>query len=430
MINNGNEEKGSGPARREDRRWLSFKFFIIGLLSGVFIFVAISSALPFIMMGLENLPVGPGSVSHIPAQYENPQMIQAKINRIYKVLDEFYVNDYDKRETVENLYAGIVSGVGDPYTVYFDSDKYTRFKEDTSGTYAGIGLGVNIDKDANAIVVVAPFDGTPAATAGIKSGDFIVKINGTEVNGEMLDLAVSMMKGEPDTNVSLTIFRPSESKNYDFVITRKNINVPTVSSAMLENNIAYMRITQFDRVTSEQFTEAYNELKPTMKGLILDLRNNPGGLLNVVTEITDMLVPEGVIVYQENKHGDKQYNYSKVDKIDVPLLILVNGGSASASEVLSGAVQDTSVGQLVGTQTFGKGVVQNIIELGDGSAVKVTIAKYYTPSGRCIQDIGLTPDYPVEMSDGQMAKVVDGQIELETDNQLMEAIKIMTKKIK
>ncbi|MDR1209491.1 MAG: S41 family peptidase [Clostridiales bacterium] len=423
---NGRGEDKDARETPDDRNWRSFKFFIIGLLSAVFVFIATSAAFPGIYARVGGVAPAAGLDAEGAVDTES---VAAKLNKIYRVLDDYYVNEYDRRETVEGLYSGMVSGVGDPYTVYFDSEHYARFKEDTSGTYAGIGLGVNIDKTSNAIVVVSPFDGAPAAEAGVQTGDWIIKVNEQDVTGEILDIAVSMMKGEPGTTVDLTLYRPSEKKEIEMTLTRKKIDVPTVSAAWLADGVAYIRISQFDRVTYDQFAEQYRAMEPTMKGLILDLRNNPGGLLNVVTDITDMLVPEGTIVYQENKKGEKQYSNSKPDHISVPLLVLVNGGSASASEVLSGAVQDMGVGELVGAQTFGKGVVQNIIELGDGSAVKVTIAKYYTPNGRCIQDIGLTPDYPAEIGDGEIAKVVDGAIDPANDPQLLEAISVMNKKI-
>ena len=351
-----------------------------------------------------------------------------KIDTIYKILDSNYVEEYDVNDTREMMYAGLVAGIGDPYTSYMTADQFERFSEDTEGEYEGLGIIVSVD-EYNRIIVVAPFDDSPGAKAGIKSKDCIIKVDSESVYGDKLDDAIKMMKGPKGTTVTITIYRESETegdRTFDLEIIRDKIEMQTVKHRMLENEIGYLRITGFERVTLDQFKEAYNDLKANgMKGLILDLRNNPGGLLDVVINITDIIVPEGTIVYTEDKNGKR--NYAKSDKasIDMPLLILVNGGSASASEVLSGAVKDLGVGKLVGQTTFGKGLVQNIFNIGDGSALKVTIARYYTPSGVCIHGTGIEPDYPIEMSDDLAAEI--SMLTLEEDIQLSEAVRIMLK---
>jgi carboxyl-terminal processing protease len=417
-FDDANERKDGESNFHKDKRAL--KFFLLGLAAGVAALAAAWSL--FQLVGPIFMRMRPGL-----GDYDSPAFVQAKIKNIYQILDENYVNGYDKKETLENLYYGIVSGVGDPYTVYFSPDVFDKFKEETQGTYAGIGVGINIDKASNSIVVISPFDGGPGARAGILPGDWIVRVNGEDVRGDMLNEAVSMMKGEPGTRVSVTIFRPGEDRSIDLEIVRERIDVPTVSHRMLENDIAYIRISQFDGVTYDQFLAAYTSLKPDMRGLIIDLRNNPGGLLHIVTKIADLLVPKGVIVYQEDKKGQRRYSFSDETHVETPLLILVNGNSASASEVLSGAVQDVGVGELVGTQTFGKGVVQNIFPMTDGSAVKVTVAKYYTPNGTCIQDVGLTPDYKVDMDDDLTVRI--SSITETEDVQLDKAIEIMCGKL-
>jgi len=239
-----------------------------------------------------------------------------------------------------------------------------------------------------------------------------------------LEEVTSLTKGRAGTSVRLTIYRPSEDRLFDVNIVRSQINIPTVNSEMLSDNIGYIRISSFDRVTVGQFQDAFDELQDKqMDGLIIDLRNNPGGLLDVVAKITNMLTPEGIIVYTEDKHGNREYIYSDADYAGIPLVILVNGFSASASEVLSGAVRDLNVGTLVGETTFGKGIVQNLYPLSDGSAIKVTVAKYFTPGGISIQGEGLIPDYVVEMPNEDAIRI--GQLEFEEDVQLSEAHEII-----
>ncbi len=423
-----------GENKNETANKYKTKYFISGLVVGIIGLVSTCLAFPYVHGAFDSTVFQKTTAS---ASGGRRAYIDQKIDNIYTLLDKYYVNDYDIDETLESLYYGIVYGVGDPYTVYMSKDVFTKFQEETEGTYAGIGVGVNIDPADNTIIVIAPFEGCPGADAGILAGDKIIKINDVDVSGDILDEAVSMMKGDPGTTVDITLFRPSENKIIEVSVTREKIDVPTVSHKMLANNVGYIKITQFDRVTYDQFALAYNDLKNSMSGLIIDLRNNPGGLLNVVTDITDMLVPSGNIVYTEDKNGDKIYTKSNANHIDVPLLILVNGNSASASEVMSGAVQDMGVGELIGTQTFGKGVVQNIFPLGDGSAVKVTIAKYYTPNGICIQGTGLTPNYEVQMDAKKIIKSAainsDDSDKLQEaineDIQLKRALEIMSDKI-
>ena len=395
--------------------------FLTGILTGALAGVILTVAINLIVGGIH---IGGGSTTLISSD------IDKKIKTIYSILDYAYVDSYDKTKTVESLYAGLVNGIGDPYTVYMTADQYKKFSEDTEGEYAGIGVVVSVD-DQNRIVVVAPFDGSPGAKAGLESKDCIIKVNGQNVYGDALDDAIKLMKGAAGTTVTLTIQRDSDdgsSATFDVNVTRDNIVMDTVSHKMLDNNIGYLRITGFDRVTLQQFQDAYNDLEAqNMKGLILDVRNNPGGLLDVVTDIADILVPKGLIVYTIDNKGNKKVTNSDSDGINVPLLVLVNGSSASASEVLAGAIKDRGVGKLVGETTFGKGLVQNIFEIGDGSALKVTIARYYTPSGVCIQGTGIAPDYPVPMDSALSATI--SSLTLDQDVQLSAAINIMNGEI-
>ncbi len=317
-----------------------------------------------------------------------------KIAEIQKIVDTYYVNEYDKDFMEETMYKGMVASLKDPYSYYMTEEEFKQFKENTEGNYVGIGITVNLTEDEN-MLINQVFEGSPAKESGLKEGDKITKVDGVLVNLENYQDVVSSIKGEEGTSVKLTIYRESENKTFDVDVIRRNLDVPTVEHKMLEDNIGYIKINQFDGVTYDQFNEAFNNLS-SADGLIIDLRNNPGGLLVTVNKITDMLVPEGNITYIEDKNGNREYHKSDANYYNKPLAIIVNENSASASEVLTGAVKDFGVGKIVGETTYGKGVVQNTFNLTDGSGVKVTIAKYYTPSGVCIDGTGIEPDYKVE----------------------------------
>ncbi len=352
--------------------------------------------------------------------------VDQKLARINRLLEQNYIDGYtdETAALIEKFYADLVSSLGDPYTVYMNTDQFKRFLEDTEGVYAGIGVVVGVNTERNTIKVVSPFEGSPGAAAGILPGDEIVEINGTPVTGDRLDEAVKMMKGEPGTTVIVTIARNKGAEKLTVTIKRDTINIPTVSHKVLDGNVGYLRITSFDAVTYQQFMDAFNDLqRKKVSGLIIDLRNNPGGRLDVVTAITDKLIPKGIVTYTEDKNGKKDYLYSESPAIKIPLVLLVNGGSASASEVLTGAVIDTKVGIAVGTRTFGKGIVQKIFELPDGSAVKITTSKYYTPSGVCIQGIGIEPQYVVEMDEELSIRI--SSLTIDEDVQLKKAHEVI-----
>lgn len=317
-----------------------------------------------------------------------------KMQEIQRVINKYYVNEYDKKILEEGIYKGMVASLQDPYSYYMTDREFKQFLQDTEGNYVGIGIIVSLSENEK-MHINKVFENSPAEESGILVDDKIIKVAGEDVNLNNYQDLVSNIKGEEGTKINLTIYRESEDKTFDVDVTRKSIDVPTVSFKKLQDNIGYISIAQFDRVTYDQFKEAFDSLAYT-KGLIIDLRNNPGGLLTTVAEITDMLVPKGIITYIEDKNGKREYHYSNDNYYNKPLAILINGNSASASEVLSGAVKDYGIGKLVGETTFGKGVVQNIYNLSDGSGMKVTIAKYYTPKGICIDGTGIEPDVKVK----------------------------------
>ena len=318
-----------------------------------------------------------------------------KISKIIKTIDKNYANEYKPEMLEEGIYSGIVASLNDKYSYYMTEEQFKDFMDSTNGTY--VGIGVIIRAVENELRVLYVFEDCPAQAGGIKAGDFIKAVDSVSVTADNYNEIIKKIKDEKNMHTTITVYRESENKEIEIKIDKNKIDVPTVSHKMLEDNIGYIMISKFEAVTAKQFDNAFNSLtNDGMKALIIDLRDNPGGLLNVVTEITDKLVPKGYITYTEDKNGEKKYLYSDEDCFSKPLVILVNENSASASEVLSGAVKDMGAGKLVGTKTFGKGVVQTIFKLGDGSGMKLTVAKYYTPSGVCIDGIGIEPDYKVE----------------------------------
>jgi len=345
-----------------------------------------------------------------------------KLESIKNKLQEMYVDydELDEEKLVDGAISGMVNAIGDPYTVYLNKKDYADLMTTTTGSYAGIGIYVSaLD---GKLVVVAPIEDTPAAEAGLKSGDIISKVDGTEVTGNDMDKAVSMMKGTPGTEVTLTIYREGEGYK-DITLKRAIITLKTVKYQMLKDNIGYIRITTFDENTAKNFKAALDDLKDSgMKGLVIDLRDNPGGLLLTSTQIADMLLGKGTIVYTIDAKGNREDINSDDNKLDMPLVLLVNGGSASASEILSGAVRDFKAGTLIGTKTFGKGLVQTILNLQDGTGLKVTTARYYTPSGECIQGTGITPDIVVELNEAQQKKYDEGTLDFNEDPQMLKAI--------
>lgn len=344
-----------------------------------------------------------------------------KAESIQKVIEQYYLEEEQVQDVQEGVYKGMLEALGDPYSVYYTKEEYDSFQESYEGQYCGIGASLIQNAETGIITIVKAFDGSPAKEAGLQTDDIIYKVNGEEVTGVDLTEVVCRVKGVENTTVKLTILRDNQEQEMEIV--RKTISVPTVEYEMLENKMGYIMISEFDEITLQQWNEAYEALKNQgMTSLIVDLRNNPGGGLSVVSSILDTILPEGTIVYHEDKYGHREeYTSDEEHKIEVPLAVLVNGNSASASEIFAGAVKDYGIGTLIGTTTFGKGIVQQMIGLGDGSAMKVTISKYYTPSGVCIHGTGIEPDITLEFDS-------EKYLEDETDNQLQKAIEILTDK--
>ncbi len=323
----------------------------------------------------------------------------------------------------QGIYKGYVAGIGETYTAYMTAKEFSSFMESASGVYAGIGVQMTIDKTDNSISITEVFEGSPAQKAGILAKDKIVGADGTPLNGDDFSLAPELIKGKEGTDVIVSIYRPSENETYDFTITRENVVYPSVDYDMLPNNIGYVELRSFEELTYSQMVSALDDLgSQGMRGLILDLRDNPGGLLNSAEVIVDEFISSGTIVSVKDNSGDIKTTTATSDYNNIPMVILVNEQSASASEVVSGALKDHGRAQLVGTRTYGKGIVQTILPLTDGSAIKLTTAEYYTPSNICIQGIGIEPDHFVEMPVDLMFVA---NLTYEEDVQLQKAIEVL-----
>jgi len=348
-----------------------------------------------------------------------------KLLKVENLIKNNYVDKktIDENKLIEGAITGMVDSIGDPYTVYLDKQQFEDLLTQTRGSYGGVGIVVG-EKEGK-LTVIAPIEDSPAEKAGIKAGDIILKVDGKEISAKELEKAVSMMRGKEGTKVVLTIFREGKGVK-DYELTRSIIVLKTVKSQVLKGDIGYIRITSFDENTADEFEKAFEKLqKQNIKGLVLDLRDNPGGLLDTSVAIADMILPQGTIVYTIDTNGKKDVWKSDPQNINMPLVVLVNEGSASASEILSGAIRDFKAGTLIGTKTFGKGLVQNIIDLKDGTGLKVTIARYYTPSGECIQGKGIMPDIVYDLP----KELKDKQLPIDEDPQIKKAIEVLMTKI-
>jgi carboxyl-terminal processing protease len=347
-----------------------------------------------------------------------------KVREIFGMLERYSIFPFDREEMLDSMYRGLLDGVGDPYTQYFDAVALEAFQMRTEGVYGGIGVLSIMDPETRTLVVGSIFRDTPADGAGLLPGDMIVAVDGVNMVGRPQEEITALIRGPVDTPVRLSIVRPLENHRFEVDVVRALIKVPTVSHEMLPGDTGLIRIDAFDRVTLDQFGNALADLAARgMTGLIVDVRNNPGGLMPVVVQITNQLIPAGIITYTEHADGRREYHHATGEGLGLPLAVLINGRSASASEILAAAVQDTGAGTLVGEQSFGKGIVQNLMYLTDGNAIKMTVAKYFTPNGTSIHGTGITPDMVVEMDEELSRRI--GTLDWEEDEQLLEALRIL-----
>ncbi len=348
-----------------------------------------------------------------------------KFNQVRDVLTKKYYENVNQDKLLEGAVAGMAAALEDPYTVYFTKENMKQFNEKTEGGYVGIGINVVMD-NSGILNVVEAFEDSPAKKAGLESGDKIIKVDGNDVTSiKDEDMIIKQIRGKENTKVKITVYRQSENKSIDFDVLRKKIKITNITREVLPGKIGYIKIVMFDSDVADYFNKYLNELlKKDIKGLIIDLRDNPGGSYDQVCKIADRLLPKCLIVYTEDKQKKKEEQWSDAQDLKLPIALLTNGNSASASEVLSGALKDHKKGVLIGTKTFGKGLVQEIYQLDDGSGLKVTVARYFTPSKKCIQGIGISPDIEVDVLDKYKDSAVS-EIPREDDIQLKRALEYL-----
>lgn len=407
----GSEGVTSG---RSDR----MRGFLPGVLVGILVAIIAVGILFAVTGSGGGLPGAAPSYIGADGSAVNEESIN-KLSVLEQYIDYFYYksSEITEEEKENGMYKGLFESLGDVYSCYYTPEEYKILEEQTQGVYYGIGAYVSQDVETGFCAISGVIKNSPAEEAGLMEGDIIYKVNGEDMTGLELDEVVSNIRGEEGSEVTLTLVR--DGKNMEVTLTRARVNTPTVDSEMLQDGIGYLQITEFDDVTTEQFNENMAQLKADgMKGLIIDLRGNPGGNVTTVCAIAEQLLPEGLIFYMEDKDGNKtEYKCDGAD-FDLPLVVLVNEYSASAAEILSGAVKDAGIGKLVGKKTFGKGIVQNVIPLEDGSAIKLTIANYYTRGGNDIHLKGVEPDVEVDLD-------TDAYLDDGTDTQLDKALEVL-----
>ncbi len=345
--------------------------------------------------------------------YETIMHRYAKLESLYQTLDEYYYQKLDQDDLIEGMCYGLFEGTGDPYTNYMSKEQYENFNIKTTGKLEGIGVNLGVSTEGY-IIVISTIKGSPAEEAGVKSGDLILSVDNVEYKGSQIDMAIANMRGTAGSKVDVAFLR--DGKKIEFNLVRAKIKLPSVFAETLDDNIGYIYISSFESETDEDFKKELHgfEVKG-VKGLIIDLRNNGGGIVESGTEIADLLLDEGVLAYTEGKSEERLYMNTTEGKTNLPYVLLINGGTASTSEILAAGIKDNKGGKIVGTTSFGKGIIQSMAQLKDGDAVKITVAQYFSPKGKVIQEVGVKPDYIVELSENE-----------NEDLQLSKAIQLLT----
>ena len=394
----------------KEKKSLKIKFILLTIVVALIAAVAASEFTLIYYGGLLGIKKNEASED----SKENIENIADTLKKFRDVIDQLYIGEIDEQKMLDETIKGYINGLDDEYSEYMTAEEWKEFQADALGNYVGIGIYMGVDKNGN-VVVVSPIKGTPAEEAGMKTGDIIVYVNEENMLGISSDIVSAKIKGEEGTKVKITVLRDDEY--IDFEIERKSIKVYHVEHKMLENNIGYISLLTFDTGCADEFKTAYESLENQgAKKVILDLRNNTGGLVNECLEIADMMLPKGAIeLITTDAQGNKEISKSQNDPlITCDIVVLVNEYSASASEILVAALRDNGKAKVVGKTTFGKGVIQTVLELTDGSVLKLTVNEYFTPKESKINKVGVTPDYEVELD-----------LESEEDAQLNKAIEIL-----
>jgi carboxyl-terminal processing protease len=342
----------------------------------------------------------------------------------------YYYGEFEKEDIYNSIYSGVMESLEDPYSVYYTPEEYEDMQVSTSGTYYGIGAGVSQDLTTMEVTISKVYRGTPSEEAGLKNGDQILSVEGIDATSVEVSELVQHIRGEEGTTVHMVIYRASTNETLEFDVERRHVELPSIEGEMLEDGIGYIQITEFQKKTDEQFAEMVKQLQTQgAKGLIIDVRANPGGLLTTVVNLLDQVLPEGLLVYVEDKYGNRDEYTSDAVCLDMPIVVLTDEHSASASEIFAGAMKDYEYATLVGKTTYGKGIVQAVLPVGnEGAGFQMTIAEYYTPEGATVHKTGLTPDIEIPLEEGDNGEY--DFADTENDPQLKKALEAMIEKMK
>lgn len=399
------------------------KGFLKGALTGALAMLVITAAIGAGVIVINHIDLG--SMKKSDSDQVVGQYTENKLEELKGLIDEVYLHeeDVDEETLTEGIYQGYIAALNDPYSAYYTAEETKEMMESTSGEYSGIGALMSQNRETGVITIANVYENSPAAEAGMKNEDILYKVEGEEVTGVDLSEVVTQVKGKEGTEVKMTLLRGADRQEIEVTAVRRKLQTQTVSYEMKEGQIGYIRVSEFDEVTLEQFREAKAALESQgMASMLIDLRGNPGGNLSTVCDMLREILPEGLIVYTEERDGERtDYKCDGKTPWEKPLAVLINGASASASEIFAGAVQDYGIGQLVGTTTYGKGVVQQLFPMTDGTMVKLTIAEYFTPKGRNIDGIGIVPDVEVEY--------VYDETNPEADNQMEKAMELLRSQV-
>ncbi len=399
------------------------KGFLKGALTGALAMLVITAAIGAGVIVINHIDLG--SMKKSGSDQVVGQYTENKLEELKGLIDEVYLHEeeVDEETLTEGIYQGYIAALNDPYSAYYTAEETKEMMESTSGEYSGIGALMSQNRETGVITIANVYENSPAAEAGMKNEDILYKVEGEEVTGVDLSEVVTRVKGEEGTEVKMTLLRGADRQEIEVTAVRRKLQTQTVSYEMKEGQIGYIRVSEFDEVTLEQFREAKAALESQgMASMLIDLRGNPGGNLSTVCDMLREILPEGLIVYTEERDGERtDYKCDGKTPWEKPLAVLINGASASASEIFAGAVQDYGIGQLVGTTTYGKGVVQQLFPMTDGTMVKLTIAEYFTPKGRNIDGTGIVPDVEVEY--------VYDETNPEADNQMEKAMELLRSQV-
>ena len=423
-FNNMNNMQPVPPTKKEKDSGKGL--FFVGLVVGIGV-ALLAVGIGFAGLGIQNAMEQSREKLKLDEDSALNSYTIAKLQALEETINQyFFLHDVPDEDLQNGMFKGLLAALGDPYSEYYTAEELSSMMEQSQGIYYGIGAYVQLDTNTGLPKISGVIEGSPAEAADLRANDLIYEVDGTSTYGLSLTEAVALIKGPEGTNVEITLIREGESDYVSLTLTRQKVESPTVEFRMLEDDLAYIQVTDFDDVTVDQFAEALAMARGSdAEGIILDLRGNPGGNLGAVVDMCNMILPEGMIVYTEDKYGKRdEYKCDGKRALELPLVVLVDMNSASAAEIMAGAIKDHGIGTLVGTTTYGKGIVQQIMSFRDGSAVKITISAYYTPSGNNIHGIGIEPDVICEF-DGEAYYGSEDH----PDNQLEKAKDVLRKEM-